>query len=314
MKNKKFYYPLWIIASVILVLFLCIFADWLLGLNIVDSALNAKNKAYLASKGVLETHQFKDDAKFYLKGNRLYKEDIQTGEKICIATNCREFLLTEDNVFYTQVCEDYSRPLFYADYDEKNPTEIVRDASWFCEYKGNIVYIGEHSEDDLDESLFSFSLDIREPKEIYNLYNSKYNGLGGGDYIHLSKNSVIVVRQNEQVVERYFLDYDGVEEIDIKQILPDSDIAKRHEPAMESVAFNDDFIFLSIAAIKDYQFAYHYIESDKNGLWKVNIETGEAEKISDQIFIEVYADNDYVYGIKKSLLSRKLYEFPVETG
>ena len=256
-------------------------------LTIIDDEGN-----YKYFSGIGSQFQLYDNKIFHMKDRTLYSKDIETGKNKKIANNVDKFVAFENLVIFSTKNKwnnkigQWENKLYAYNYKTKEKNIIYENVYRFLINDKKLFIV------DFDDVLFELSINDFSATKLHEIdvKAAPYNVFVQGNlwiFFFGNKFDVLDLEKNELVTITV---YEGFIS-DMKFICDKNNM------------------FLSYQA-KDNNGSFVFNKKDENnGLWKINSETLEKEKISDEIFERLYLFGNDLFGVKKN----SLYQINIDT-
>ena len=226
-------------------------------------------------KGVSAPFQLHKENVLFVQKGTLFLKNIDTGDKITIAEDVNHFILHDDKILYSaqKYSKLYSYGLENCETTELYTSEKIRQ---FSVYEDEIFIIDEK------DCLIKISFDGKETQTLLQLdiYGYPYK----------------VLHIKDKIIMQY---YNSIEIIDLKAGSKEKITIDEDQNANNRFSFicDDEHIYVSYGVRNTDGSIVTDVESDKNGVWRINISTKQKEKISPVVFSALFLyDGDLLLG------------------
>ena len=217
-----------------------------------------------------------DNTMIYIESSNLYVKNTETGEEILIDDNCSLFCVSGNKFAYQK-----ESSVFVADIDIPDKKSKIADIKHEIEYlciEDNVLYLIERNLSDC--YFYSYNIDnLTQLNSFEYSASSSIEGtcLDDGYYYYYYEDTQTVIRTDMATGA-----FEGV---------------VTHPDIVDMCVNGDKLYFISEQT--EGEIVTTTAESDKNGVWEVDISTGECRKLSDKcVFDDLLATDNYVYCYK----------------
>ncbi len=235
--------------------------------------------------------QINNEKIYYIKKGNLVESNLELNETRVIAADVSKFLVAQNEFYYTKETES-GKSLFYKGMNTEE-NEICKNVEWFCVNKHGALVLKEKS------------LQSR----IYNVIEITAQEFS-------EKN--IALLQCENILHKAYLANEMIIIVDSTNVVSVFNLQTKEQQVIFAPSLglhninlicNENFIYLSVQEIKREGATIYDIINDTNGLYRIDIQTRESIKISDETYNEMYLFGGYIFGYKQLFSRRKkLYQ------
>lgn len=229
--------------------------------------------------GIYAPFQLYKDCVVFLKGNQLRLKELTEGNTLKIASGVQHFLVYKDLVLYLSEMNQ----LYAYDLLQEEQRLLYEDVIQYCMHQEKLFVV------DKNDMLVELSLSDNSKKEICSLEIQAY------PFTIMSQGQYLVIDYAPNSLG--FLD---IESSEIKSFsLTDSQYANH------KITFicDDSYVFFSFQATKTNGSIVTDIVDDNNGVWKINPQTLEKEKIVSETFDTLYLfEEKLLFGTKNNMI------------
>ena len=241
-------------------------------LAIIDSTGNCK---YFS--GIGDKFKIYKDKIIFIKNDKLWSKDIDTGTTIFLSDNTRDFIVYNNKVIYQKLDPyTYIADLYLCDLNGGNQRILCKHIDNYC-INGDSLYIITAN---ADPRLILISLTDFSYEEVMPF---------GYGFV----NSMMVCGNNLLFYSNYDLKLLDLTTLKINDLKIDDFIRGNK---IDFVC-DENSIYLTFQYVRYNGSLVSDVESEDNGLWKINLETCEKEKILSDVFWDLYlAGNGQLFG------------------
>lgn len=245
----------------------CFFFSMMFIYNNGKKAASVKAPAY-----ELTQCQIGEDEVYYINDYVLYSIDINTKEIKTVKENVIDFVLYKDMIIYTGLEGDRRAEMVIL----KNETEVAKidDVSSYI-VSGDYLYYFYYMECVIGR---------------FNLTSAEDEGIIGE--VPVAGYPYCFNMVGDKAVFEY----------NLKIFVFDTITGEMNETEMPfdtwcntAINSDDNYVYLMYQRKKRTKFSVP-VDDENNGVWKINIETGEKVKITDETFDQLYLFDDVIYG------------------
>lgn len=251
--------------------------------NLFGSKLLIKDDAgkITTIKGVTAPFQLIDNSVAYKQNSTLYFKEENTNN--LISKNVHHFLAYQDKVIYTKhISLDDGENLYVYNTKTKKSELLFKKAGIFC--------IEE-------DTLYLFKVDD-DKNSLYKINLKDYNTTKVDGVVLWGSIGKIMVSNNHLI---YLNDSNKIEIINLKSKKSKAVSLTTQNTYHDNISFvgDNNKIFCSIQAIYLDGPSSKKVDSQYNGTYKIDLKTYEKQKITDEVFDELYLfENNQLFGIK----------------
>lgn len=217
-----------------------------------------------------------DNIMIYIESDNLYVKNTETDKETLIDDNCSLFCVGGDKIAYQK-----ESSVFVADINIPDKKSKIADIKHKIEYlciEGNVLYLIERNFSDC--YFYSYNIDNLTQLSSFEYSTSspiKGTCLDDGYYYYYYEDTQRVIRTDMATGA-----FEGV---------------VTHPDIVDMCVNGDKLYFISEKT--EGEIVTATAQSEKNGVWEVDIPTGECRKLSDKcVFDDLLATDNYVYCYK----------------
>ena len=217
-----------------------------------------------------------DNKMIYIKSNKLYVKNTETDVETFIDDNCSLFCVSGDKIAYQK-----DSSVFIANINTPEKKLKIADIEYKIEHlciEENVLYLIERNIGDC--YFYSYSIDDSTQLSSFEYsMSSPINGtcLDDGYYYYYYEDTQTVIRTDMATGA-----FEGV---------------VTHPDIIDMCVNGDKLYFISEQT--EGEIVTTTVECEDNGIWEVDIPTGESRKLSDKcVFNDLLATDNYVYCYK----------------
>ena len=255
-------------------------------LTVIDSKNNYKNLSEINPPFSIYR-----DKIIHLNKENLTVTDINTNSDSLIQSNVYNFMVYKDSVIFhtnslTNNKTDIEKnSLYIYDLVSEKKQILYKEVSAFCINKDKLFIITK------ENMLIEMSLDSLAVKDIMQIDITSY--------------PIYFIVYKEKIILQNSTNRFDIIDLNSKEITPLYISNKSYNNNKVSFICDDNNFYYSFQATKTDGSVVINTAGDNNGLWKVNIETLEKEKVLDETFNSLYLfEENLLFGIRESNLFR----------
>ena len=232
--------------------------------------------------------QVDDTYTYYINNKNLYRARLDNMQKELLIENVVKFLVYDKYIIVMRNAnnDDYLYTLSYSD-RKRRPVfyDLFHGVYWFGIYKDTLIFTS------------GVTLANR-------IYQHEFGGDGYTDLgefanesndIQISQNNLVL--NNNGIVKLY-----NLESKNTKQIFTNSHLSNTE------IICNDKYVFVSYKEIAHYPT--NDLPTQRNGLYRIDLETYEQIRIDKNVYEELYLFGDYVFGLKSG--GKEIYQISLD--
>jgi hypothetical protein len=235
--------------------------------------------------------QIEDSKIYYVNNGNLIESTLDFSKRKVVSSEVLNFLIVQNEFYYTKKNTEKCKTLFHKRIDAEEKV-IFENMKWFCAYKQGVLILKE-------KKLSRFEYEIIEIN-TQEYYEKNISLLQCNNILHrlYLVDEMIIFIDNDNVVSSFNL---GTQEQKVIFNPPKGvyDV---------NLICDINFVYLSIQKIERDGSAVFDMENDKNGLYKIDIQTRIATKICDKTCDEMYLFGGYIFGYKRLFSGNRLLQ------